>query len=187
MSIVGKSAVYRVSKHNAKMKITESFFAPPWIRKPEQVREWVNCDCDWDRLCPNCVQEQNSNDCLSYWTVDKTNDFCMKYDWLNIRNTKLGCMPCQEKLNFWSEKEDRNESLYRTGKGWSKSITSNSRGIKLRKNFLQEERKRLWLICILRLYLAKEWLLQKLFAHHIRWQKKTNHSIITNLKSIYIN
>lgn len=37
-------------------------------------------DADW----PTC------------WTLDQRNDFCAKYDWLFIHNTKLGCTPCRK-------------------------------------------------------------------------------------------
>ena len=37
-------------------------------------------DADW----PTC------------WTLDQRNDFCAKYSWLFIHNTKLGCTPCRK-------------------------------------------------------------------------------------------
>ena len=39
-------------------------------------------------------QSQTNNDWPTCWTLVQKNDFCLRHEWLYVRNQKLGCTPC---------------------------------------------------------------------------------------------
>lgn len=60
--------------------------------------------------------ECNDNALPDCWTNVQKTEFCEKYDWLLIKNGKLGCSTCKEVGILSVKQKNRNENFKRMGK-----------------------------------------------------------------------